>query len=204
MFRTPWFSLAGLVFLVTFFPAGEWARPVVEKIPGWCRVRQVVKWETSKLDERYGGGHRYVLVLTGRGNIEHHDFTSGYLNWTGDQSAGFSGVDLDDLTFSKWVGYDHVTVPATFDAVCERVRSSTLPEEEVMRISGEIWKVMEQARNDSPISVSSGIVDPVWDAPYDDENVLLGASIWSTLLLGVFQVIAWRSLPATKSLVDSE
>lgn len=201
-FRGPWFAFGGLVFLITFFHVGEWSKPLVLKVPTWCRVNQVIKWDTSKPDEKYGGTESYVLVLVGRGNIAKHDFTSGYLNWTGDQPAGFSDVDPDARTFSHWIGYDHVTIPATLDVLRERVRNSGIPEEEVTRISGEIWEIIEQAGSDSPVMARSGSVDPVWEAPFDHEETVLGASIWMVLLLGSFQVISWCSLPPVKQLAE--
>ena len=194
-FQAPWFAIGGLAFLFTFFHIGLWARPLVLKVPAWCRVNQVIEWNTSKPDEKYGGTESYVLVLVGRGNITNHDFTSGYLNWTGDQAAGFSTVDPEDRTFSHWVGYDHVTIPATLDVLRERVRNSGIPEEEVTRISGEIWEAIEQAGSDSPVMVRSGAVDPIWEAPFGHEETVLGASVWMALLLGSFQLISWRSLP---------
>ncbi|MGD1979381.1 MAG: hypothetical protein PVJ98_08315 [Akkermansiaceae bacterium] len=201
-FRAPWFSFGALVFLITFFHVGEWARPMVLKVPAWSRVNQVIEWNTSKPNEKYGGTHSYVLVLVGRGNIANHDFTSGYLNWTGDQPAGFSDVDPDDQTFSHWVGYDHVTIAATLDVLRERVRNSGIPEEEVIRISGEIWEVIEQAGSDSSVMANSGSVDPIWEAPFDHQETVLGASIWMALLIGSFQIISWRSLPPTKQLAE--
>ncbi len=200
----PWFSIGGIVFLATFFHVGQWAQPLVLKVPAWCRVNQVIEWNTTKPDEKYGGTHSYVLVLVGRGNIAEHDFTSGYLNWTGDQPAGFSDVDPDDRTFSHWVGYDHVTIPATLDVLRERVRNSGIPEDEVTRISGEIWEVVEQAGSDSPVNVRSGSVEPMWEAPFDHEETILGASIWMALLVGSFQVISWRSLPPIKQLAEQD
>ncbi|MCP5548763.1 MAG: hypothetical protein H7A50_15460 [Akkermansiaceae bacterium] len=202
-YRAPWFSIGGIVFLVTFFHVGQWAQPLALKVPAWCRVNQVIEWNTSKPDEKHGGTHSYVLVLVGRGNIAEHDFTSGYLNWTGDQPAGFSDVDPDDRTFSHWVGYDHVTIPATLDVLRERVRNSGIPEDEVTRISGEIWEVIEQAGSDSPVNVRSGSVEPVWEAPFDHEETILGASIWMALLVGSFQVISWRSLPPIKQMAEA-
>ncbi len=197
-YRAPWFAFGGLLFLITFFHVGEWAKPMVLRVPAWCRVNQVIKWNTSKPDEKYGGTESYVLVLVGRGNIARHDFTSGYLNWTGDQPAGFSDVDPEDRTFSYWIGYDHVTIPATLDVLRERVRNSGIPEEEVTRISGEIWQIIEQAGSESPIMAQSGSVDTIWEEPFDHEETVLGASIWIALLLGSFQIISWCSLYPTK------
>lgn len=203
-YRAPWFSIGGLVFLVTFFYVAQWAQPLVLKVPAWCRVNQVIEWNTSKPNEKYGGTHSYVLVLVGRGNIAEHDFTSGYLNWTGDQPAGFSDVDPDDRTFSHWVGYDDVTIPAALDVLRERVRNSGIPEDEVTRISSEIWEVIEQAGSDSPVNVRTGSVEPVWEAPFDHEETILGASIWMALLVGSFQVISWRSLPPRNQLAEQD
>lgn len=195
IFRVPWFSLGSFVFLVTFFHVGKWARPIVLQVPAWCRVSQGIEWYTSKANKKYGGTHSYILVLTGRGNSSQHDFTSGYLNWTGDQAAGFSSVNPDGLTFSYWVGYDHITIPASLDVLRERIRSSGIPEEEVIRISTEIWEVIDQAGRGSAVMARSGTVDPIWEAPFDHEEAVLGAFIWMALLFGTFQFISWRSLP---------
>ena len=54
---------AELVFLITFFHVGEWSKPLVLKVPTWCRVNQVIKWDTSKPDEKYGGTRVTFLFL---------------------------------------------------------------------------------------------------------------------------------------------
>jgi hypothetical protein len=201
-FRLPWFSFGGLLFLITFFHFGDWARPIVLRVPQWCRVNQIIRWETSKPDEKYGGTHSYVLVFIGRGNEANHAFTSGYLNWTGDEPAGFADLDLKDQTFSHWVGYDHVTIPARISVLRDRIAKSGLPNEEVALISGEIWQAMDLALAGKTVEVAQGAVEPVRAAPYDYEDTMLGASVWMVMLIGSFQGIGRWSLPPTIQLAQ--
>lgn len=201
-FRLPWFSFGGLLFLITFFHFGEWARPIVLRIPQWCRVNQIIRWETSKSDEKYGGTHSFVLVFVGRGNEANHAFTSGYLNWTGDEPAGLSDLDLKGQTFSHWVGYDHITTPAAISVLRDRVAKSGLPDEEVALISAEIWQAMDLALIGNPVEVDHGAVEPVGAAPFDNEDTILGALVWIVMLIGSFQGIGRLSLPPTIQLAQ--
>lgn len=196
-YRAPWFSFAGFAFLISFFLVGEWVRPLVLQVPAWSRVNQVIRWQTSLPDEKYGGTHSFILVLVGRGNISQHEFVSGYLNWTGDGPAGFSNISPDDGTFSYAGGANYHAIPASVDVLQDRIKNSKIPEQEVFQISREIWTAFTQAKENKIVSVENGKVEPLWEAPFDQEDTVLGASIWMLFLLGSFQVISWQSIPLT-------
>lgn len=193
--RAPWFSFAGFVFLVSFFLVGEWVRPFVLQVPAWSRVNQVIRWETSLPDEKYGGTHSFILVLIGRGNMSQHEFVSGYLNWTGHVPAGFSNISPDDGTFSYAGGANYSPIPASIDVLRDQIENSKIPEQEVSQICREIWTAFTQAKENRIITVEKGKVEPMWEAPFGQEHTVLGASLWMLLLLGSFQVIAWQSIP---------
>lgn len=197
-FRVPAFSLCGLCFILTFFHIGVWLRPIVLSVPQWCRVNQKVEWGTQKPNKKYGGTHRYILMLVGRGNETHHSFTSAYLNWTGDEPAGIPNISLTDMTFGHWEGYDLVTYPASLQALRERIQNSDLTNERVDEISSEIWLIAQQVRRNQPVSAPDGQVDPIWAAPFGDEDAILGGIIWILLLLGLYQMIGILTLPRSK------
>lgn len=196
--RLPAFSLCGLCFLLMFFHIGVLLRPVVLSIPKWCRVNQKVEWSTVRPDEKYGGTHSYILMLVGRGNEAHHNFTWAYLNWTGNEPAGLPNISIADMTFGHWEGYNLVTCPASLQALRDRLGNSGLSHERIDAISSEIWLIIQQVGKNQPPSVADGQVDPIWTAPFEDEDALLGGITWILLLLGVFQVIGVVTLPKTR------
>ena len=196
--RVPWFGLVGFLFLVGFFFVVPLAKPFVLKVPAWCWATQITSWETSLPNVKYGGGQSFILVLNGKGNIASHEFTTGHLNWTGEKPAGFSKVDPDDQRYSYWNGYYEESIPASLDALRERMENSGITEEEVTRISGEIWEAIGQAQNGFPIKVHSGSVNPVTEFPLTRMTALVGTSFWMVILLVMFQFIARFSLPPTK------
>lgn len=156
---------------------------------------QIVRWETSKPKEKYSGMHQYVLVLIGRGNASKHDFVSGYLNWSGQEAAGFSSVKPSKEVLSYYGGANYSEIPMSLPVIRERILSSGIPEEEVERISKEIFDVIWQAGKSKRIEAKSGEIDSLWEAPFDQEDTILGASIWIVLLLGSFQIVAFRTIP---------
>jgi len=193
--QTPWFSIIGLAFVVSFFFTESAARPFVLKIPDWCRVHQVVRWETSKAQEKYSGMHHYVLVLIGRGNVSEHQFISGYLNWSGDEAAGFSSVKPSAEVLSYYGGANYSEIPLSLSVIKERIKNSGIPGKEVNEISNEIFDTIRQARDNKPIEALSGEIDPLWEAPFSHEDTVLGASIWMLFLVGSFQIVAFTTLP---------
>lgn len=192
--RLPWFAFVAFVFLLLFFVAGPIFRPLVLKVPAWCRVYQITEIPTTRPDNRYGGDHSFALVLTGRGNRTDHRFTGGYLNWTGEESAGYT-FDLDEQTFSHWVAYDQISTPASKQVLCQRISNAGLDPDETEQICAGIWQVMQQATAGNPVMPSLGNTGPVEEAPFGHEDIALGGVVWIVLLLGAFLTTAQLSLP---------
>lgn len=185
--RFPWFTPIVATALLAFFYVGEWAKPVVMRNPQWCRVNQAIEWTTPN-------DGFFVLVLVGRGNVAHHEFSSAYLNWSGDEPAGISDIDFNPIRFGWWEGYDHVFVNATPDELRKRLTSSGLSDDQLDSLTPAIWDVLRQANDGESVTSSTAKVDPVWDAPFGDEHVILGGVAWMVILLLLFQAIGQLTL----------
>lgn len=194
--RAPVFAITAffaVIALPFFIIAME---PLVLMNPKWSRVSQVVRWTTSKENEEYGGYHRFILVMTGRGNLKQHTMTSGWLNWTGDERAGFSGVNASEMEVSvPGKGWKTDDYPATPSVLRERLAHSGLPDEEVGRISDEILLLMGQAKRKESLGCATGEMDPMAEMVWDNEAEVLGIWLWILFVFGSFQLLARVSLP---------
>jgi hypothetical protein len=185
--RFPWFTPIVATALLTFFHVGEWAKPVVIGNAEWCRVNQVIKWTTPK-------DGFFVLVLVGRGNVADHEFSSAYLNWSGDEPAGISDIDFKPIQFGWWDGYNHISADATPDELRKRLAPSGLSDDQLDSLTPAIWAVLQQANDGESVSSSTAKVDPVWDAPFGDEHVILGGVVWMVVLVMLFLTIGQLTL----------
>ena len=174
-----WFTPIVAIGLLTFFFVGEWAKPIVMRNPQWCRVYQGIEWTVSD-DESF------ALMLWGRGNAAEHEFRSAYLNWSGDEPAGISSIELRPIRFKS--------VDATLDKLRKRLAESGLPGERLDSLAPAIWDVLQQANDGKPISASAATVDPVQDQPRGDEHVVLGGVIWMLALVSAFLIVGQLTL----------
>lgn len=197
--RIPAFAICGICFLLLFFHIGVWLRPLILRVPQWCRVLQSVEWSTDKPNDKYGVNHRYILILSGRGNEKNHVFTSAHLNWTGDEPAGISNLRFDDLTMSYQTGGNYASIPLSLKTLRERLIHSELPLPRVDDISSEIWTVVQQARSHQPVALSDGNVNAVWTDVFGNEDTVLGGVVWMLLLVATFQLMAILTLPQNDS-----
>lgn len=194
-YQTPWFTIVGLVFLITFFQFATWVNPLVLQFPQLCISRQTVVWGTSQPNTKYGSTNAYFLALTGRGNKSNHQFESAYLSWSGDSPAGFSNINISTLTFSDCSGCNPVSHPLTLSVLQERMMNSGLPSESINRISKDIWKALNLARSNQSIETDHGAIDAIETTPWGNKGIISGASIWIFLLLGIFQWVGRLSIP---------
>ena len=203
--RVASFWLLGVVCCVAlpFFPG--MLRPLVMTNPKWCRVSQVIDWETSAKDAEGDWQESYVLVLNGRGNLKNHTLDYGWLNWTGEGAAGFSDVNAAEMELSMpGEGYESVDVPATFESIQERMMNSGLPAEEVDAIAADMMAVLELAQRGEPISSRLAEVDPMHEMTWDGEDELFGIWLWILMVFGSYQWVAWATLPRPSSTSSSE
>ena len=185
--RLPWFTPIVAAALLTFFDVAGWAKPIVMRNPQWCRVNQVIEWSVPN-DECF------VLVLVGRGNVADHEFSSAYLNWTGDKPAGISDIDFKPIRFGSWEGYDHVVVDGTTDELRKCLAPSGLSDDQLDSLTSAIWDVLQQVNDGKSVSSSTGKVDSVWHAPFGEEHVILGGVAWMGVLLMLFLTIGQLTL----------
>lgn len=193
-YTLPWFSFASLIFIGTFTYFGSWMLPLVMEKPQWCRISQIARWKTSKPDTKSADAESYILVLKGQGNEASHRFKFGWLNWTGDEYAGMPRFKLDPPAYFIWVGYTEVSIPLTPESLRKRLALSDLPDEEVDRLSKEIWQCLDQAMTGKPIAAPSAELTEPNAGPSDYEDVKLGALLWAILLVGTMQLTAQFSL----------
>lgn len=189
--RFPWFTPIVAAALLTFFYVGEWAKPVVMRNPQWCRVNQAIEWTTP--NEGY-----FVLVLVGRGNVADYEFSSAYLNWSGNEPAGISDIDFKPIQFGWWEGYNQISADATPDELRKRLAPSGLSDDQLDTLTPTIWAVLQQANDGESVSSPTAKVDPVWDAPFGDEHVILGGVMWMVVLVMLFLTIGQLTLAKPK------
>lgn len=203
-FRRPSFSLVGLGFLLTFFLFGIWMKPLVLRAPRWCQFGQDVEWKSAKQDEKYGGDHRFVLMLSGRGNEAEHTFTWACLRWSGDDHFGktcdgfaqISYIRFNDLTFSYATNDEFAPFPATLAALRSRMRNAKISDAELDRISADLWAVLQQVERREAIAAEYGTVKRSWTTVCCNEDTVLGGLLWIALLTGAFQQIGRWTLPS--------
>src|SRR5690606_644680 len=93
--RFPWFSPVMAVAAFTILSVGDWMRPVVTGVQNWSYARQAIVWVASN-------NETFALSLSGSGNIANHRFSSGYLNWSGEESAGIAKIEFKPIKFQWW------------------------------------------------------------------------------------------------------
>lgn len=183
----PYFSFVGAVLLAGFFVPGILLRPVLEALPSFCRATQVTRWSTSKGD--------FILVLIGTGTVNQYRFDGGYMNWTGDGSAGFSSFHVQPIEFQY--GYYEPHVRGSMELLRNRMAKSGIENSELNSVSSDIWTVLQQAAEDTEIKATIGIMENVDSAVADGWDAKIGGMIWLILLLVVFLTVSrWTIDPA--------
>ncbi|MBW8034841.1 MAG: hypothetical protein FVQ79_04120 [Planctomycetes bacterium] len=193
--RRPWFSLAGICFLLITPLVGVCVRPVVLSVPRWHDAEQTVEWYTDKPNDTSGGYHRYYIHLEGYGNPPNYTFTYAFINWSGDVSAGMNGINPQELTVSGCEGDDWKTYPLTLQAIRNRIHDSGLSDEQVAQISEGIWSILQQARAGKPLQALDGHVKPATSIGSTwNQEFILGGIVWMILLTSVFQFVGYVTI----------
>ncbi len=190
MQRTPFFALVGGVLLLAFFLPATAANPILLNFPQFCRVTQTISWSTSK--PKWNGNHRFVLVLIGNGTTDHHRFTTGYLNWTGDEPAGFMSVDFKPVSFQER-SYESAQ-SGTRDYLVSRMSNSGIPEDELTTISNDLWVLLGRVDNGLAVGSTTGVVDDIYCHVDNEWDSYIGGWIWIFGVIMTFQLAGWYTI----------
>lgn len=188
----PSFSIVGGLFLLAFFLPAIALNPILSKFPQFCRVTQSIEWSTSKPHSVRNTKHSFVLVLVGTGTISNHHFTTGYMNWTGNEPAGFSSVDFNPVSFQE--RYNEPNQSGSRDYLVSRMSNSAIPEDELTAITNDLWGVLGRVNNGLAVDSTTGVVDDVYCHVDNQWDYLIGGWVWVFLLLGSFVVMGMRTM----------
>lgn len=189
--RVPWLALAAGLALPFFLSTGAWIRPIVMDVPSWCRASQTVEWTTS-LPHPELERHSFTLVLVGTGTRNEYRFSTGYLNWTGTEPAGFTSVRLNPIAFQYEYYEPHHD--GTLQLLRQRIGDSRLPDGKVDRIAEQIWDVLIQGQEGHELKAPDANVEAVRSAPSKQQDVTLGGLIWMTAILLALQIVGQLTL----------
>jgi hypothetical protein len=184
--KWPWFSCIGLTALICFFEGSYFVRPMVMNNPEWCRVSQTARWETTKFSNEYNSNKEFVLVYGGRENNENHTFKWAYLNWTGDEPAGFRDIDFSPLSYTSGDACDPIEESLTFEVLRTRISNSGLEDKEVNTLSAYIWESLNTVQEKGIVTAPGGVTEKIWFAILDYKDILIGGILWCLVVVGVF------------------
>ena len=173
----PAYSIVGGLFLLAFFVPSTFVLPILETMPAFCGVTQMLEWKTSK--------GKFILVFNGTGTADHHRFSTGYLNWTGNEAAGVGSLRLNPIQFQ--FGYDPY-YPGTPGLLHERLAGSGLSDTVLSRIEVEIWKSLEMANSGERLGEEVGNVGAVSSFVANSWDKTIGGVTWLCCLFLAFQI----------------
>lgn len=180
----PAISCTAGFFMATFFIPGLVLSPLLSHFPRACLVSQTAKWETPR--------GTFFLVLEGRGTEADHEFTNGYLNYSGDAVAGFRGIRFHPIQFQNDYFEDYEV--GTEALLERRLENDELKGVDLERLSHDIWKVLNSAGRGEKLRVALGTLDTLKCGVDPNISWMAGGSLWSVLLLVAFQVVGRLSL----------
>jgi len=189
---TPSFALAGGTLLLAFILPAGFVSPILQTIPSFCRVTQSIEWSTSKPHEEWNAYQGFVLVLIGRGTKEDHCFTTGYMNWTGREPAGFTSIEFSPVTFQEQ--YYAPRIPGSYEYLKARMATSGIPDDELKTISKDVWQIVSHVNEGLEIRPSTGTASTLISHIDDQWDFVIGGWIWILALVSVFSLVGCRSL----------
>jgi hypothetical protein len=169
-----------------FFKGSYFVRPIVSNNPEWCRVSQTAKWETTKFNNKYNSNEEFILVYGGRGNIESHTFKWAYLNWTGDESAGFRDIDFPPLSYTSGDACDPIEKPLTLEVLRTRISNSGLEDNEVSTLSTYIWESLDTVQEKGIVNAPGGVTEKIWFAILDHKVIYFGGILWCLVVVFIY------------------
>ena len=178
---TPSFAVAGGLLLLAFFLPAIATNPILLNFPQFCRVTQSIEWHTTKPHPEWNTNHSFVLVVIGTGTSSQHEFSSGYMNWTGKEPAGFSSIRFNPLSFDA-------------TELVDRMTTSGLTDDEIATLSGDIWATCTQIDADGSVTSKSGAIDPVYCHVDDQWDYIIGGWVWIILLCLSFILVGCKTI----------
>ena len=179
--RIPSFALAGGLLLLAFFVPAIVANPILLNFPQFCRVTQSIEWNTTKPHPEWTTNHSFILVLFGSGTANQHQFSSGYMNWTGNEPAGFSSIQFNPLSFNA-------------TELVNRMSASGLPDDEIETLSDDIWRTCTQIDTDGSVTSKSGVIDSIYCHVGDQWDYTIGGWAWVILTCLSFMFIGFKTI----------
>lgn len=180
-FRTPLFALVGGVMLLAFFVPAAVINPILLNFPRFCRVTQSIEWQTTRPNPEWDESHSFVLVVTGSGTRGNHSFSSGFINWTGKEPAGFSSIRFHPTSFDR-------------NELTDRMANAGLAQTEISKLANVIWATCIQIDAGDEITARLGVVEPV-DCQVDEHwDYFVGGWIWIALLSLAFVVVSFQTI----------
>lgn len=180
---TPSFAIGGGLLLLAFFVPAIVAYPILLKFPQFCRVTQSIEWDTTKPNPEWNTNHSFILVVIGTGTPSQHQFSSGYMNWTGNEPAGFSSIQFNPLSFDA-------------TELVHRISASGLADDEIATLSDDIWATCVQIDTDGSVASKSGVVDSIYCHVDDQWDYTIGGWIWIILVCLAFMLIGYKTIEA--------
>ena len=192
--KVPWFSAVMALAFTLFFGAGTLARSLVLRIPGWCLVSQAVEWPPTP-EWRNKPRDGFFLRLYGRGNETSYEFSSGTLGWHGEETVGFSDIELKPLTFGRWEDGKMIVIPGSHQALRAGLNASNLEDENLDLLAADMWMVLQHAIKGEPLSSAGGGTGPLDVQPFGNEDVVLGGVLWMIAVVIIIGIIGQVTLP---------
>ena len=178
---TPSFAVTGGLLLLAFFLPAIVANPILLNLPQFCRVTQSIEWHTTKPHPEWNTNHSFVLVVIGTGTSSQHEFSSGYMNWTGNERAGFSSIRFNPLSFDA-------------TELVDRMTASGLADDEIATLSDDIWTTCTQIDAEGSVTSKSGVIDPIYCHVDDQWDYIIGGWVWIILLCLSFMLIGYNTI----------
>lgn len=176
--------LSGLSLLAVPFVIAL-ASMILSEIPKYNVTGQSIEWETSRRSSEYHF-HSYVLVLRGQGNTSQYQFSRGYLNWTGNEPAGFSDIGLAPLRFQLEYYQEPITLDQ--DQFITRVAASGVSAAEVQAIGQDMWRTLNDVNDGKAFDSRLGKLDPIFSHVDDEMSTLWGGYVWLVVVMFLFAV----------------
>ncbi|MCP3928645.1 MAG: hypothetical protein GY705_06040 [Bacteroidetes bacterium] len=188
----PSFSLLGGILLLAFFLPAIVVNPIALNIPSLCRVTQSIEWPTSKLYKERKSNHSFILVLIGKGSKDNHKFTTGYMNWTGKEPAGFTSINLNSISFQERYYKDNIS--GNKEYLRTRMANSGTPDEELEKIATDVWNLLSLAENEMDLHSKIGDISNIYSHVDDEWDYIIGGIIWILITLFVFIYMGRRTI----------
>jgi hypothetical protein len=196
----PLYGAISAPLLLTFFVPSIVVSPLVRQMPQLCRVTQSINWTTSVPNPQWASNHSFVLVLSGSGTTEDYCFTHGFMNWTGDESAGLTSVDFSPISFQY--DYYEPSHPGSLEVLRKRMSAANIPKDELDVLSAEIWNLLQRVNQRNTVGSTSGVVDDIYCEVDGEWDFVIGGVIWMVIVFFAFQIVGLLTIKRSEPSVE--